>query len=344
MSTNTLSPASELTKLAIDFGYSGYAKCVYQDQYFKFQLSIDFFNNYAIAYGQNNHYEFENEKLIVGTSNQTEDSFSTTDYKFLHKYGPIAIFYILEKLKLLDQLDKIELKIGIALIDWNKRLEFLDRMRKINISCYGSNFPNGVKMYDLKLNNITLYTQGQGSGKYFTIVDREGVYPNTLLVIDIGYNTINLIYFEKGKPIANRSKPLPGHGISTVIKPFQNFLESITGMNFSEAEAIGYFIQGNMIFHGLEKPEVTAEIIRLKGVFIKKLMNNLMVSEKKGLATSEVVLFTGGGAYYIKDAQFPPNFKFNSKGIHEFENVLGYFYDTTYDNTTRIINGEVYEY
>lgn len=317
--------------LAIDVGYSGFGKITFQDQMFKFQLSFDYYNDHGIDYGENTFYEYNGEKLVIGTSSQTEDSFSTTDFKFLKQYGPLAIFHIIKKLGLLDYIDDLELKLGLALIDWNKRLEFLEAIK--NISCKDS-FGN---VFNISFKHIVLYTQGQGCASYFVMCDNNGVYPGTFIVIDIGYNTINLLYFENGKPVATRSKPLPGHGISTIIKPFKTFLESLTSMNFSEAEAISIFISGRMNIHGIEKVEVTNEITRLKGQFIQKLMKQLMVSEKKGLAMADVVLFSGGGSYYIKDAKFPPNFKFNSKGVHEYENVLGYYYDEEYKNTETFI-------
>jgi len=324
-----------LIKLGIDLGYSGYCKIVYQDKMYKFQISLDYFQEHGIEYGANPFLEFEGEKIVLGNSNETNDSFSTTEYKFLKQYYPLIIFYIIRKLGLIDFIDRLDLRIGLALIDWNKRIELLDRLKHISIKDHEDN------QYDFSLNNITLYTQGQGCGKFYVVTDNEGKYPYTMLVIDIGYNTINLLYFENGKPVTSRCKPLPGHGISTIINPFKNYLETKFSMNFSEAEAINIFIQGSLKMHGVDVPEIKDEIVRLKTIFIQKLMKSLMVTEKKGLALVETVLFSGGGTYYIKDAKFPPNFVYNSKGHHEFENVLGYYYDNDFKNTVKIINGEI---
>lgn len=328
--------------LSIDLGYSGYCKMAYQGKNFKFQVSLDYYQECGLEYGDTNFYEFEGEKLTIGNADQTNDSFTTTQFEVLEKYGPLMIYYIIKKLGLLNDIDRIDLRLGLALIDWPKREQFIKRMQYISVKD-----ENKVET-NITLNNITLYTQGYGCGKYYSIVDNGGKFPPSLLVIDIGFNTINLLYFENGKPIANRCKPLPGHGISTIIRPFKDFLESNLSMNFNEAEVINIFMAGRMKIHGVEKPEVEAKILELKNVFIKKLMKQLMVSEKKSMALVDTVLFSGGGAYYIKHAKFPPNFVFNTqstneRGIHEYENVLGYFHDTDYNNTVRIINGEYYE-
>ena len=142
-------------------------------------------------------------------------------------------------------------------------------------------------------------------------------------IIDIGYRTINFLNYEGGVPNPTKSKSFPDHGVVTIIKPFTNMLENKYSINFSEQESIKIFLENEFSFGGEDQPEIKEEIITAKHKFVQKLMNSILVSEKKTLQLSDIVLISGGGAYMLKDMQMPPNVRFGN-GVHEFENVKGY--------------------
>ena len=82
-------------------------------------------------------------------------------------------------------------------------------------------------------------------------------------------------------------------------------------------------MKGEFIYNGILQPEVGEMIAEQKLNFVDKLISSILKSEKKYLGLSEVVLFTGGGAYFLKDIKLPPNVRFPESNF-EFYNVMGY--------------------
>jgi len=297
-----------MNKISIDIGYSS-SKILFNDQYYKVPTAISFANDCGIEFGETSIYRFEDEDYYVGEQASSE-SFTTTDYKFLYKFAPLIVFHIFKKLGMSGD---ISLNTGLALTDWSKREEFTERLQF------------------LKVNDETVATNvkvvgPQGSGAYNAYIAQNNLYdahPKSTCIIDIGYRTINFLYYEKGEPIQTKMKGYPGHGVVSIMKTFSNYLETTYGMPFSEQEALKIFMEKEFSLGGEVQEQIPDVIADLKNKFIQKLMNSVLVSEKKTLMLSEKVLIAGGGAYYIEDVPMPKNTVFNIDP-KEFSNCYGY--------------------
>jgi len=297
--------------LGIDLGYSS-VKISYNDQLYKIPSMINFYNESGIQFGNIQKYKFEDSMYTVGEST-SDDSFTTTDYQFLFKFAPLMIYHIIKQLEITG---RPHIKTGLALIDWGdeaKREEFANRIRTLNVN-------------DETIECDVDLVGPQGNGSFRSYINNNNLYeniPNKMSIIDIGYRTINFLNYEKGVPNPTKSKSFPDHGVVSIIKPFTNMLENKYGVNFSEQEAIKIFLDNKFTFGGLEQEEIPEAILEAKHKFVQKLINSILISEKKTLQLSDIVLISGGGAYMLKDMEMPPNVVFG-QGIHEFENVQGY--------------------
>lgn len=297
-----------MNKISIDIGYSS-SKILFNKQYYKVPTAISFANDCGIEFGESAVYEFEGEKYYVGEL-ASDEAFVTTDYKFLYKFAPLIIFHIFKKLGITGD---INLNTGLALTDWGKREEFTERLKFLKVD--GLTVATNVKVVG-----------PQGSGAYNAYIAQNGLQatpPKSLCVIDIGYRTINFLYYERGEPIQTKMKGFPGHGVVSIMKTFGNYLESRYGMPFSEQEALKIFLDKEFSLGGENQEGIVETISELKNKFVQKLMNSVLVSEKKTLMMSEKVLIAGGGAYYIQDVQMPKNTVYNADP-KEFSNVFGY--------------------
>jgi len=297
-------------QIAIDLGYSS-SKVAYKDKVAKFPTAISFATDVGTSYGDENIYEFEGDKYHVGKEAADAEAFTTSDYKFLSKFAPLLIFHILSKFEKADLDKPITVKTGLAMVDWDKKDDFIERIRHINV--------NGM---EVEINPI-LIPQGAGCAVDWTYYNNDGEYPDKLTVVDIGYNTINVVAFENGRPVRKNMKSYPGHGVSSIIKPFTGFMENKFAVTFSEQEAIGVFVKGEFKYNGETQPEVGEKIVELKSQFVKKMFQSVLVNDKKLLAISDVVLIAGGGAYLLQDIGFPPNVQFVD-APYEFSNARGY--------------------
>ena len=296
--------------IAIDLGYSS-SKVAYKDKIAKFPTAISFATDIGAAYGEENIYEFEGDKYHVGKEAVDSEAFTTSEYKFLLKFAPLLIFHILSKFEKADLDEPIIVKTGLAIVDWGKKDEFIERI-------------SNIKVNDKTIEIIPqLIPQGAGCAVDWTHYNNNDEFPDKLTVIDIGNNTINLVHFEHGKPQRKNMKSYPGHGVSSIIKPFTSFMENKFAVTFSEQESTQTFDKGEFRYNGELQDEVTEKITELKSQFVKKIFQSVLVNDKKLLAMSDVVLIAGGGAYLLQDIPFPPNVEFVEAPM-EFSNCRGY--------------------
>jgi len=164
----------------------------------------------------------------------------------------LLIFHILSKFEKADLDEPIIVKTGLAIVDWVKKEEFMERISNIKV--------NGKT---IEVQPI-LIPQGAGCAIDWTYYNNNSEYPDKLTIVDIGYNTINLVNFEEGKPVRKNMKSYPGHGVSSIIKPFTSFMENKFAVTFSEQEAIGVFVKGEFKYNGEPQHEIAEKIIELK--------------------------------------------------------------------------------
>jgi hypothetical protein len=285
-------------------------KVSYNGKTAKFPTAVGFYSDVGVTYGNSNVYEFEGQTYYVGSEAVSEEAFVTTDYKFLHKFAPVIIYHILGKFNHLPQNMPITVKTGLAVVDWGKKDEFIERITSFTVND----------------DNVTIepILIPQGAGVAVDWVNSNGgEYPDKLHVLDIGYNTINSLHFLNGKPDKSKIKTYPGHGVSSIVKPFTHFLENSYGMNFSEQEALSIFTKGTFKYNGEDQEKIGEKIIELKSKFVTKLFQSVLVNDRKLMAMSDVVLIAGGGAYLLQDTTFPPNVEFVNEP-YEYSNCRGY--------------------
>ena len=278
--------------LGEDIGYSS-TKVSFKGKEVRFPTAICFATDVGTQFGEEDVYEFEGQKYYVGKEAVGEESFTTTEYKFLYKFGPLLTYHVLKKFNEHNLDVPVTLKTGLSITDWGNMKEFRDRLSSITVNGETINL------------DVTIIPQGAG-----VIIDwvnnvNGGVFPDRISVIDVGHNTINFLSYVNGIPVRKDTNGYPGHGVTSILKPFTKFLENTYSMTFSEQEAIQIFIKGTFKFNGKEDPNITNKIEEFKAQFVSKLFNSVLVNDKKTISISDVVLIAGGGALLLGDTEFP---------------------------------------
>lgn len=304
--------------ISIDLGYSS-SKVAYLDKVAKFPTSISFATDLGIEYGNDSVYEFEGEKYYVGKDAVGSESFSTTDYKFLEKFAPLLIYHILSKFEKADLDEPIVVKTGLAIVDWGKKDNFIERISNITVD------GNEVQIVP------QLMPQGAGCIYDWIYYNNDSEFPKKSFVIDIGYNTINILGFNGNQPVRKEMKSYPGHGVSSIIKPFTSFMENKFAVTFSDQEAIGIFIDGEFMYNGENQEIVSEKIIELKKQFVQKMFQSVLRDDRKAMGMATNVLIAGGGTYLLQDVPFPPNVEFVD-APYEFSNARGYLISNLVNN------------
>ncbi len=298
-----------MKKLVIDIGYSS-SKIKFEEKLYKFPTAVAFAIDTGINYGSGDTVKFKNEEYYVGDDAVTLETFNTVDYAFKQNFDPLIIYHILKKLNLVEEAQKggIQLTLTLSLTDWRHKDKYLPIVSDFEA--------DGLTFH---FENITLLPQGAGA--YMTYMSKHEEHPDSTVIVEIGFNTVNLMLYEHGKPQKAHSKGYAGHGVSGIIKAFNTFLESTFSMPFSDSEAQKIFLNGKFKFSGVPRPEVAQKIFELKDQFVKRLFNSILTSEKKIMATSDIVLFAGGGCYLLQGISLPENCEFVDKP-YEFGNIL----------------------
>jgi plasmid segregation protein ParM len=299
-----------MKQLVIDVGYSS-TKVKYEGKLYKFPSAVAFAVDLGIDYGDEDVVKYKGETYYIGEAAIGLESFTTTDFGFKQQFDPLIVYHVLKKLNLVEEAlnENIKLFLTLALADWKNKDNYLKIFESFIVD-------------DIKLSFKDIMLLPQGAGAYMAYVKKTNDHPDSAAIIDIGFNTINFLVYEKGQPKRAHSKGFSGHGISSILRPFATYLESTYNMPFSEAEALKIFTNGKFIFNGAEQAIVSEKIQELKAQFVKKLFSSVLTGEKKILATSEKVILTGGGCYLLEGIQFPPNVLFTDKP-YEFGNITG---------------------
>jgi len=296
-------------KIGIDLGY-GNCKISYQGKEAKFPTAICFATDVATSFGDENDFEFEGEKYLVGQDAVGSESFTTTDYKFLYKYGPLLIYYILNKFDEHNKEQPIDVYTGLSISDWSEKDSFLERITSFQV--------NGE---DIEI-NANIMPQGAGIFNDFIYNYNDETVPDRTCIIDIGTNTINFLNFVDGKPVKKDIKSFVGHGVTSILKPFTTYLENTYKVQFSETEALQIFVKNKFKYNGEEQQNVIDKITELKSQFVRKLFSSVLTSEKKVMAMADVVIIAGGGSLLLKDIDFPPNITIIEDPV--YSNVKGF--------------------
>ena len=311
-------------KIAIDIGY-GDVKINYKGKNVKFPTAISFFTDNGIRYGEQKIYDFEGEKYVVGSEGKTE-AFSTTNYDFLYKYAPLIIYHILSKFDEVNKQTPIEIRTGLALVDWDKKDNFIERISNFIVNDEEINLnvkvvPQGVGIYLNFAKNGTLPED----------IEDEELKNLNVAVIDIGFNTINILNMKNGKFIPSNSKSYPGHGVSSLIKPFRDYLENKFKDPFSEQEANEILYKGYFRYNGKKQKDIEEYIKDAKRKFIIKIFGSVLVESKKVFSLADLVILSGGGSNFFEGVKLKDNMILDNSTIidgkprREFSNVNGYY-------------------
>ena len=303
--------------VALDIGY-GDVKCKIGDQVFKFDSAICYAKNSYTNVGNQDIYEFEGKKYLVGNDALSE-AFSTRDYLFIEKYAPLFIFKAL-KMAGVDLNSRIHLITGLSLVDWNtKKEQFADRIKSFYI--------NDITV---KL-NITLVPQGQGIFTYYADKNPESM-TQKIIIDDIGYNTHDRLVFDSGVPNSLESYAT-STGANKIVTEIQTLLSSQYNLDFPEQEVKQYILK-KFVTIGGQKRDISQLINEEVEKYFEFYMNEARGKKKSLMARADAIIIAGGAAYYLdNDAlSFPENVKFMSGEKHEYLNVYGYWIEL--DNAT----------
>jgi len=290
--------------IALDTG-SGDNKVMTVNGTFKFPSAIERVRESSTGFGANdtdtifyNGYHYRvGEKAL-------NNPITTRGFGFLESYSPISLYEAIRRAGL-DMSKPIGVKVGLSIKDWHKSDEYIKALSNIIV--------NGEK---LNTEVVALFAQGQGS--YIDAGSPKGL----VVVVDIGYNTLDFLIFEDGKALGSECFATT-RGANVIIRNIQSMLNKEYHTEISEQKAKDAFNKGAFRDFG-QTIDISDKIQLEKDKYVEELIEELRNRSGDVLRNADKVIFTGGGAYFIEGAELPPNAELGN-APYEFSNARGYF-------------------
>ncbi len=146
--------------------------------------------------------------------------------------------------------------------------------------------------------NIYVYPQGLG-----VLADCNGI-GRDIIILDIGYNTIDIIVTAGGKVVPPACGMLRGKGIGLVVSELRNHIQSTYETEMSNAEIFEILRTGEFKLYG-RRIDLSVAISSIKNNYVRERTQELVASQDFRMKKADKVVLAGGGAHIITDLGDP---------------------------------------
>ncbi len=282
--------------LGLDVGY-GDVKAVYQHEgvleMLKFPTAIAYAERGVgelSAFAEDEEYEYQGKKYLVGKE-ALFSAFSTRSFEFMKRYSPLFVFKAVKEIHGKTGAAVTDIAMGLPLsyyTDANLK-ELIPLLGRIEIGRTVLEF--NVRFYPQGLGVLADYRLSQ-AGDENRQTDRD------MLIIDIGFNTVDVIAVERGRIVKGESDTLERHGISKISLTLAKEIKSLMQLDLSEQESKDVLRRGKIRVYGAERD--LSELIRESAEkYFDWLMQEVRSKWAARIQRAEKVIIAGGGAYYL---------------------------------------------
>ena len=286
-------------KLGLDIGY-GDVKGVFKDEdvleFFKFPTAVKFAppdNEGLDRFTSTREYRYNGSKYLVGEAAKT-GAFSVRSFDFMKQFTPLLAFKAIEivREKGMDVPDQLSLGIPLSYYNNAHVDEMNSAMRRIEVN--GEYLELATKFYPQGFGTLADYRL-DADGCVIEDTDKN------IVIIDIGFNTIDMVAVEKGKVTREDSDTLYGQGVSKMALEVLARLRTTEDLYYlSEVTANDILLSGKYRVYGQEK-----DLSGFKKTVIAEYTKWLFIEMESKMAgrlqDADKVILSGGGAHYIKD-------------------------------------------
>lgn len=258
-------------------------------------------------------YMYSGRKYVIGEA-AVSRAFGARSFDFLRRYAPLLAYRAIEELTSCPTSMAIGLPLGYYTSGHEK--DFVHAMRKIDVD--GRSLELDVEVYPQGLGALFDYRLDENGD------ERDGTDINGL-VIDVGFNTVDVIAFENGSAIKADSGMFERAGISRPAHELARVLQAETTINLTEQEAKDALMKESLSVYGYEKDlsEITRKVVE---DYADWLMSVITSRWEDRVQRADRLILAGGGAYYLKP-YIPAKYRrvLFVPDEPEFSNARGFF-------------------
>lgn len=272
----------------------------------------------AVSDTLDSSYLFHDGRYIVGDQAFKYDRskiIDMTDYRTLLKFSPLFLHYALGLAKndgfSYDNRLMICTDISFFFLEYKER--FLESLRVHVVNNVTYNY------------GVDFIFQGVGAVyalEYLQSKSSKIALSNDFLVVDIGFNTIDFVFYENGQVVENRfdsSYAFDSKGSIFIAKKMIDYIQESFNRTITTREALKIVSDCTYRLRG-ENHDLSSVVAGFKQEYTAFLMDFLESKYAWAIDDMEQIHFVGGGAYFV-DAEYSKNFIVHEKC--EYFNVIG---------------------
>jgi len=293
------SNALKQIKIGIDTGFGHTKYAYFKDEELvtgKFPSVVAFAND-SLKEALDGVSVFEGTMYYVGdlankqSSHQIEELIS---YKALEKYAPLLIAHVLKQ-EGIGPLEVSEIVCGLSPAHIDSTHAFKQRVSHFEVNGETHTIP------------ARLLPQGVGAVraiKYLSDTKKGIKEPNDYLVVDIGFNTVDIIFvydkvIQRGK--ISEANSFEKRGAISIAEMMRKHIGATFAREISLKEALPILTHGVYRLRG-EEHDLSKVVAGFKEEYTKEIMSFLELKYGNEFDKMEKICFVGGGGYFIDPA------------------------------------------
>lgn len=298
--------------LAVDVGY-GYTKYAYGGILGRFPSAVA---NVPVltGVGESSVYRFNGSYYLVGEEAGWSDVIPTRTEDFLVNYSPLLIYHLFKK-EHIGSVSTLCVSLSISEFDSKKeRLASVCRSFAVN----GEAFTQNVRVYP------------QGLGIWVSSGS-----PNNALIVDIGFNTLDVLTMIDGQPRPEYSFSFSNRGAGVVADAVNGLINAkFPGSFLTPFMADSIIANGGKFKFFRREYDFSDFIGRQKKIFAEGVLSAVLSESrlKDILSYIDEFIIAGGGAYFIP-LETADRYGFTIPENPEFANVKGFLLAAEGENT-----------
>lgn len=271
--------------LAIEIGF-GDVKVVGEEIKFKFPSVLAYGDNGVLRgwNDENKFHYFRGKSYIVGKEALGySEMFSSRAPEFLIEFAPLFLYKAFEYAGIKS--DTIAL--GLAVGYYSAKDKLMRKVRSFEI--------NGQLV---EIPNCYVFPQAVGIWFDWSSNNRERTHRN-YMILDVGFNTVDVIFIKNGQVSKEGSWMLEGEGIIKVVNHLADQIQQKVGVGLTSHIAKSLLENKSITIYGKER-SLEKIIAKLSSSYSERLFSVLEQRCREELRNADGIIIGGGGAYYVR--------------------------------------------